>query len=161
MIPEAWETAGRLWGRGGEWPTRSQAVIADDRVFYQYRRLLRNHDKAQAQTRLRLARQWKNPKQEKTALTSIRYSRQLLKFPNRRGPRDRQPMQHAQLVNISRARPVTGYLGEFAVDRWLHSLPPNWWRYEEDADQPPRRAYSDVAPPDAETSRIGAAGGAV
>lgn len=136
VMPEEWDTAGRLWGKGGEWPTRSQAVIADDRVFYAYRRLLRNHDKAQAQTRLRQARQWNNAKQIRQALRSISYSRDILKYP--KAPRagvEREQMPRAQIVQVSRIRAVSGFLGDFDVDRWLHSLPPHLWQYE--AEAPP------------------------
>lgn len=153
-MPEEWETAGRLWGKGGEWPTRSQAVIADDRVFYAYRRLLRKHAEAEARARLLNARRWRNGRQERQALRSLSISRQCLKWP--RAPRKGEQPQDltiAQVAHQSRCKALSGFLGDVDVDRWLHTLPAEWWRYDEGEE-------GAEAPPDPLSSRraVGAGG---
>lgn len=150
-MPDEWQTAGRLWGKGGDWPTRSQAVIADDRVFYAYRRLVRGFERSQATTRLAAARRHRNAKQEAQALKGLSFSGRLLKYPQ--APRtwqEAQPRSQAQLAAASALRPVSGFLSDFALDRWLQSLPPDLWRY----------ADATEAPPVAKTPRIAADGGA-
>lgn len=150
-MPEEWQTAGRLWGKGGEWPTRSQAVIVDDRVFYAYRRLVRGYERSQAATRLATARQWRNAGQEAGAIRSLAYSRQILKYPKApRSADDAKPRNALQLRAVSALRPVSGFLSDFALDRWLHALPEHLWCYAEATE----------APPGVETPNIGTAGGA-
>mgnify|MGYP000156216254 CR=1 FL=1 len=137
-MPDEWDTAGRLWGKGGHWPTRTQAVVADDAVFYAYRRLLRKHDHSEAQTRLRKARKFNEPWKEAQALKSISYSRQILKYPKAPRPNDKERLNHPRdLQARSSLRPVTGYLGDVAVDRWLHTLPEDVWRYDDGNEEPP------------------------
>jgi hypothetical protein len=136
MIPDAWSTAGRLWGKGGDWPTSSVAVLADDRTFFLYRRLMRNHAKAAARERLRKARHHGNAQQERSALRSLLFSRDSLKYPYApRGQEVRQPQTQAQIIRAARCRPMSGFLPDRDVFRWLQALPPSSWSPIEDPAQ--------------------------
>ena len=138
VMPDEWVTGGRLWGKGGNWPVRSQGVEVDDRVMYAYRRLLRKYDHSQAQTRLRRARQFNEPHKVASALSSITYSRQSLKYPKAPRPSDKEQLNHPRdLAARSSLKPITGFLGDVWVDRWLHSLNARLWRYVDEDQAPP------------------------
>lgn len=143
VLPDTWETGGRLWGKGGDWPTRSTAYVAQDSLFYAYRRLLRNHAKAEATAQLR---RWQGKDAWKVgnALRAITYSRQTLKYP--RAPRaglEAQTLPPSQCADLSRVRGVSGFLREADVLRWLHAQPRALWREIEDH----REAPEGAAPP--------------
>lgn len=142
-IPDAWETAGRLWGQGGDWPTRSTAFVTHDAVFYAYRRLLRNHARAEAAARLQRCRAWGGNKL-KAAVKSVTHSRQILKYP--RAPRaglEAQTLPPSECADLSRVRGVAGFLREADVLRWLYAQPQVMWREVEDH----REAPEGAAPP--------------
>lgn len=40
-MPPGWEKSGRLWGQGGDWPTKQQSFAIDMRAFHELRRLMR------------------------------------------------------------------------------------------------------------------------
>ena len=49
--PAGWESTGRLWGHGGEWPAEEPLTFSmTDQAFYRYRRLLRAWLIAEART---------------------------------------------------------------------------------------------------------------
>jgi len=145
-MPDEWHTAGRLWGKGGAWPTRSQGVYADDAVMYLYRRLQRAYDRADASTRLRNAKKHRNARQQAAALKSVTASRQSLKYPNsRRADGDERITQKTDLVQRSALVALSGYLGDVNVDRWLHSLPEHQWRYSDDTEATPDPLSPDRA----------------
>lgn len=65
-LPKEWQTTGRLWGKGGDWPlTEPHKLAVDEKMFFTIRRLVRNW-------RLADARKAKNP-------WRIRSARRLLK----------------------------------------------------------------------------------
>lgn len=51
-LPHGWQSVGRLWSKGGEWPTRAEEFEINDVGWFRLRRLVRSWRKAQAMTRL-------------------------------------------------------------------------------------------------------------
>jgi hypothetical protein len=50
--PDGWETTGRLWGHGGDWPTAEPVRLElDGPEFWRYRRMVRGWAIAEARTR--------------------------------------------------------------------------------------------------------------
>ena len=45
-IPSGWKVSGRVWGQGGDWPTKSTEGLLNDRAFFIYRRALRNYTRS-------------------------------------------------------------------------------------------------------------------
>ncbi len=41
VLPEGWTSSGRLWGKGGDWPSRSDNLQLDDTSFFRLRRVVR------------------------------------------------------------------------------------------------------------------------
>jgi hypothetical protein len=41
VLPEGWTSSGRLWGKGGEWPVRSDNLELDDTSYFRLRRVVR------------------------------------------------------------------------------------------------------------------------
>jgi hypothetical protein len=41
VLPEGWTSSGRLWGKGGDWPVRSDNLELDDTSYFRLRRVVR------------------------------------------------------------------------------------------------------------------------
>lgn len=139
-MPPGWEKAGRLWGKGGEWPVRSQAVECDEATLFAYRRILRRHAAASARSALVKAR---GTEGEAKARRWVTVTENAGKWVGRIRPGE-PPLTPAQRATRSRMRGAHGYLGDADVDRWLHQCVREWWGYIEEAEatEPPRPALS-------------------
>lgn len=51
-LPEGWASVGRLWAKGGEWPTRADVFDTNERAWFVLRRLVRSYIVSQARKRL-------------------------------------------------------------------------------------------------------------
>lgn len=51
-LPKGWQSVGRLWGKGGTWPTRTVQFEANARAWFMLRRLVRSWRVAEARKRL-------------------------------------------------------------------------------------------------------------
>lgn len=52
--PVEWDSTGRVWGKGGDWPTRETVVDLTIEQFHQFRRLAKSWRKADARTPLKI-----------------------------------------------------------------------------------------------------------
>lgn len=41
VLPKGWTGSGRLWGKGGDWPVRSDNLALDDTSYFRLRRVVR------------------------------------------------------------------------------------------------------------------------
>jgi hypothetical protein len=57
-LPEGWQSVGRLWGKGGDWPTRTEKFDTNDIGWFLFRRLVRGWRKAEAAKKLAKAAHW-------------------------------------------------------------------------------------------------------
>jgi hypothetical protein len=71
-LPPGWETSGRLWAKGGDWPTREDQVEIDHGTLDRFKRLLAAHQRAEALKTLRAGRRWGNQVQVKSAKGQLR-----------------------------------------------------------------------------------------
>lgn len=51
-LPKGWQSVGRLWGKGGDWPTRTAKFETNDRAWFVLRRIVRSWRVAEARKRL-------------------------------------------------------------------------------------------------------------
>ncbi len=51
-LPKGWQSVGRLWGKGGDWPTRTDTFETNERAWFVLRRLVRSWRVAEARKRL-------------------------------------------------------------------------------------------------------------
>lgn len=74
MLPKKWKDGtGRLWGKGGEWPLFSESFDVDKKVFYIFRRWVRNWRKSKARDTLRLGLEFGNKHQIDMGLRELKY----------------------------------------------------------------------------------------
>lgn len=152
VMPDDWLTAGRLWGKGGTWPVRSQRVDLDARLWFQLRRLALRHDRAQARSAFDKAKATGKAERIKAARRSLSSSRENLKRKVAYRLQDLpRPVHKGILRQTSENTAVACFLPDFAVDRWLQTLPPELWAYREEEGKEP--------PPVVQTPYIGTEGG--
>jgi len=132
-IPKGWEKTGRLWGQGGDWPTMENPFVVSDEGFNQFRRFLRNYNVAKVREQMRLERDVAKLAALRKRLT---YCRRMLK---------------CNKPKLSFLMGRSEWIEEETTMRWL------WSRFTLADDVRPE---DDIAPPSAETSNIGAIGGA-
>lgn len=48
VLPATWTSSGRLWGKGGDWPARSETLTLDNVSYYRLRRAIRKWLRAKA-----------------------------------------------------------------------------------------------------------------
>jgi hypothetical protein len=72
-LPPGWETSGRLWAKGGKWPTRSDDLEVDHHTLDRFRRLLARHQRAEALNTLAAGIRWNNPGQVRSAKGQLRH----------------------------------------------------------------------------------------
>ena len=73
QLPPGWETSGRLWARGGDWPTRTDDLEVDHRTLDRFKRLLARHQRGQALATLGEGRRWGNQVQTRSAKGQLRH----------------------------------------------------------------------------------------
>lgn len=79
--PPGWDTTGRLWGYGGDWPTVEPAEVTLTRSeFFRYRRQVRAWRVADARAALAAAT---TPKAARGARRRIKAARRMLRSPDR------------------------------------------------------------------------------
>jgi hypothetical protein len=71
-LPPGWETSGRLWAKGGDWPTREDQREVDHGTLDRFKRLLARHQRAGALGVLRSGRAWGNQAQVRSAKGQLR-----------------------------------------------------------------------------------------
>jgi hypothetical protein len=72
-LPEGWQKSGRLWGKGGDWPTRSDSFVIDATSRFRLRRALRRYGRSQAVSQLRRGQAYGNAGQIASAKRALRY----------------------------------------------------------------------------------------
>jgi predicted SnoaL-like aldol condensation-catalyzing enzyme len=77
QLPPGWQKSGRLWGKGGSWPTRTDSLVVDDVSGLRFRRALRAYGRAQARTQLRRGIEHGNSAQIATAKRALAYHRRF------------------------------------------------------------------------------------
>lgn len=73
QLPKGWETSGRLWAKGGNWPTREDHLEVDFVTLDRLRRLMVRHQRAEALNTVRDGRKWCNPHQIKSGRGQLRH----------------------------------------------------------------------------------------
>ena len=79
LLPERWETSGRMWGKFGDWPVREEAFLCDEVTFYRWRRWTRRWQRSKVVTQLRLGQLHRNSRQ-------IASAKGLLSLQRKAGP---------------------------------------------------------------------------
>jgi hypothetical protein len=74
-LPPGWQKSGRLWGKGGDWPTSVHKADADPRTWFRLRRALRRYGLAQARSQLARGLAYGNRHQVESALRALAYHR--------------------------------------------------------------------------------------
>lgn len=74
-LPSGWQKSGRLWGKGGDWPTVAHKADSDPATWFRLRRVLRRYGLAQARTMLRRGQRWGNRHQVESARRALVYHR--------------------------------------------------------------------------------------
>ena len=83
QMPDGWEEPGRMWGKLGEWPTRTLELECDLDTFFRFRRALRSYRISEARKALREAR----PSAASKARRSLTFARNCLREPSEEGSR--------------------------------------------------------------------------
>lgn len=73
MLPEGWQTSGKLWGKGGAWPTSEIQYDADQVTFYRLRRACRKWLQSKGREQLRLGLRHGNAAQVRAAKRVLRF----------------------------------------------------------------------------------------
>jgi hypothetical protein len=115
ILPTGWENSGRMWGKRGDWPVRTQTAMLDDYAFYAFRRFANRAMRAQAARNLavaqaRLSDSRGHAQQRKnTALVALAARR--IPFLTGRLQRNNS--------KIGRIVPMCDWLDPVHVHRWL------------------------------------------
>lgn len=83
QMPEGWEEPGRMWGKLGQWPTRTLELECDQETFFRFRRALRSYRVAAARKALGEAK----PADARKARRSLVFARNCLREPREDGSR--------------------------------------------------------------------------
>lgn len=73
-LPPGWEKSGRLWAKGGDWPTSTEEVEIDHRTLDQLRRMLDRYLLADGRSKLAAGRRWGNARQVRDGKAQVRYA---------------------------------------------------------------------------------------
>lgn len=101
-LPASWHTTGRLWSKGGSWPTREEVYDTDMRTYHRLRRWVRRWQRSRAQRKVALGTRYRNPQQ-------VEAGRRELAALGRVGQGSRE---------FSEVRGISVHLGE----RWTQAL---------------------------------------
>jgi hypothetical protein len=77
QLPDGWQSSGRLWGKGGDWPTIEASWSIDARTQFRLRRALRRYGRSKALTQLRLGQHYCNRHQIDEAMRTLAYLRRV------------------------------------------------------------------------------------
>ena len=73
FLPAGWQTSGRLWGKGGDWPTLIHRFRFDDQSRIRLRRALRRLGRARAITEINLGLRYGNMHQVASGRAQLAY----------------------------------------------------------------------------------------
>lgn len=74
-LPKGWKSSGRLWAKGGDWPTYEVSVVADMRTFWRFRRALRRWYVFKGQNLIAKGKRYNNDNQIKSGESLLRLVR--------------------------------------------------------------------------------------
>ena len=83
LLPDAWETSGRMWGKFGDWPTREEAFDCDPVTFYRWRRMIRGWQRSKMVSQLKAGRLHGNRRQITAAKTLLNFQKKGGRGSNR------------------------------------------------------------------------------
>jgi len=72
-LPQGWQKSGRLWGKGGHWPTVELVYDVDDRTWFRMRRAKRGLMRATARTQLAKGLAFGNVAQARSARRQLAF----------------------------------------------------------------------------------------
>lgn len=82
-LPPEWQQTGRMWGKGGPWPTVENRYDLSNRAFQIFRRMMRSWLIAQSRTDIKNAKNWlktkHGPDNLKAAVNALKYRKRMLK----------------------------------------------------------------------------------
>jgi hypothetical protein len=115
QLPAGWQKSGRLWGKGGSWPTRSDSLVVDDVSGFRFRRVLRAYGRAQARTQLRRGIEHGNLAQIATAKRALAYHRRF-GHSDRESPEEKRRWSAVRGSNVTIPGHAAVDLLEWAID---------------------------------------------
>jgi hypothetical protein len=72
LLPEMWQSSGRMWGKFGNWPTSEDHFETDDRTYYRWRRWIWRWQRARVQNEMELGAMYRNKRQIEAARSLLR-----------------------------------------------------------------------------------------
>lgn len=87
-LPKVWQSTGRLWSKGGQWPTDHNSMLLRTDCFHKLRRLVLGYLRSDARSELRSARRLSNPSNRAVrvsqALRRLSYLKGMMRIPERK-----------------------------------------------------------------------------
>jgi hypothetical protein len=121
QLPEGWQKSGRLWGKGGQWPTRTDSVVVDDTTGFRFRRALRGYGRAQAVSQLRAGIRHQNKAQIATAKRALSYHRRF-GHSDKETPDEKRRWSAVRGSNVTISGDAARTLLEWAIDHDLSTV---------------------------------------
>jgi hypothetical protein len=78
-LPSQWQKTGRMWGKGGQWPTLSAQYDLNQRAFFTFRRILKRYLVSQSRSAYLVQMGYNNKKDAAPHLKQLIYRRSMLK----------------------------------------------------------------------------------
>lgn len=82
-LPKEWQQTGRMWGKGGMWPTVETKFDLDKEGFHTLRRLIRGHLCAETRAAITRAKHYSDDAQLKNLYIQLQYRKSMLRRNNR------------------------------------------------------------------------------
>lgn len=109
-LPSQWQKTGRMWGKGGHWPTLSVEYGLNQRAFYSFRRILKRYLVSQSRSAYLVQMSYNNEKDALPHLKQMLYRKSMLKRNDVNKSRVRGINEWADAQSISR---IMDYLSRY------------------------------------------------